>query len=389
VSGPLTPPPASEAPTSEAPTSEAPVSEAEPGARACPVCGEVASPGARFCEACGADLPDAPAAADLAGVPGPTDSLAAALAAEPPSGPPAGAPTERAARCRECGGEIDADGYCTTCGAKAPSPRDHVVAQPRPWVAGVSDRGVRHHRNEDAMAIAADAAPGSRAVLVVCDGVSTSQDSDVASLAAAQAALAVLVGSHAQGLGTPDARVAAIGARLKAAADAAATAVAGATSPAHAASPPSCTFVATVLEGGVAVAGVVGDSRAYWLPDAAEAELLTTDDSWAAEQIAAGVPREEAESASHAITRWLGVDAPDHTPRVTSTIVDGPGWLLVCSDGLWNYCSPASDLAELVLATAGSVGGEPLATAAALVDWANSQGGRDNITVALARLDGR
>jgi serine/threonine protein phosphatase PrpC len=32
---------------------------------------------------------------------------------------------------------------------------------------------------------------------------------------------------------------------------------------------------------------------------------------------------------------------------------------------------------------------EPAAVAAALTDWANAQGGQDNITVALARLDGQ
>src|SRR6478735_7106924 len=60
--------------------------------------------------------------------------------------------------------------------------------------------------------------------------------------------------------------------------------------------PPSCTFVAAVVEDGVVVAGNVGDSRAYWLPDAdAEpARQLGEDDSFAQEQMAAGVPREEA-----------------------------------------------------------------------------------------------
>jgi serine/threonine protein phosphatase PrpC len=115
---------------------------------------------------------------------------------------------------------------------------------------------------------------------------------------------------------------------------------------------------------------------------------LTVDDSWAAELIATGIPREEAETGpqAHAITRWLGVDAPDHTPRTTTLEVTGPGWLLVCSDGLWNYCSEAGPLADLVRKTAAAQGGEPLATASALVDWANAQGGMDNITVALARI---
>ena len=65
-----------------------------------------------------------------------------------------------------------------------------------------------------------------------------------------------------------------------------------------------------------------------------------------------------------------------------------PGWLLVCSDGLWNYCSEAQDLAALLQKTANTspASAEPLALAGALVDWANAQGGQDNITVALARI---
>jgi serine/threonine protein phosphatase PrpC len=83
----------------------------------------------------------------------------------------------------------------------------------------------------------------------------------------------------------------------------------------------------------------------------------------------------------------MGVDSPDAVPHIASTTPEGPGWLLVCSDGLWNYCSPAPEMAELVTRTAAEHAGEPLPTADALVDWANAQGGMDNITVALARLD--
>jgi len=66
--------------------------------------------------------------------------------------------------------------------------------------------------------------------------------------------------------------------------------------------------------------------------------------------------------------------------------LDAPGWVLVCSDGLWNYCSEAQDIAALVADRARSAGSEPLVVAGALVDWANAQGGQDNITVALARV---
>jgi serine/threonine protein phosphatase PrpC len=328
----------------------------------------------RFCEACGAELqPTAPTTPVLDTDTEPTVEITTTSA---PVGP-----------CRSCGGVVGADSYCETCGTKAAKPRDHFDEQPAPWVAGVCDRGIRHTRNEDAMALAADAEPGSRALLVVCDGVSSSLDSDVASLAAARAARDVLEAGHAQGIGTESSRIGAIAARLKAAADAANDAVLENTSP-DSPNPASCTFVATVLEDGLLVAGVVGDSRAYWFPDDAEAVALTVDDSWAAELIATGIPRAEAESGphAHAITRWLGKDAPDHTPRTTTVQVTGPGWIVVCSDGLWNYCSEAAPLADLVRQTAAAHGGDLLATASALVDWANAQGGQDNITVALARL---
>ena len=58
--------------------------------------------------------------------------------------------------CANCGGVIGADGYCETCGTKAPTERDHYTEHPAPWVAACCDRGVRHHRNEDATAVAAE-----------------------------------------------------------------------------------------------------------------------------------------------------------------------------------------------------------------------------------------
>ncbi|HEY3513638.1 MULTISPECIES: PP2C family serine/threonine-protein phosphatase [Kribbella] len=349
---------------------------------ACPSCGGPVAEADLFCEACGAELkPGKPAAAPgTAALDTDTEPTVEITAVGSLEGGPVGP-------CASCGGTVGADGYCETCGTKAAKPRDHFAEQPAPWVAGVCDRGIRHSRNEDAMALGADAEPGSRALLVVCDGVSSSLDSDVASLAAARAALEVLVVDHAHGIGTESSRAAAIGARLKAAADAASDAVLDSTSP-DSPNPASCTFVAAIVEDGLLVAGNVGDSRAYWFPDDAEPVPLTTDDSWAAELIAGGVSREEAESGphAHAITRWLGKDAPDHTPRTTTLELEGAGWLLVCSDGLWNYCSEAAPLADLVRQTAADHNGEPKATASALVDWANAQGGQDNITVALARV---
>ena len=390
---------------------------------ACPTCHAAVGDSELFCEACGAMLTPTVDAVD----PQPTE----ASAKDPVMPVDLGG---TASICKVCGGSVSSDGYCDTCGARAPRLRDHFSEQPAPWVAAVSDRGTRHTRNEDAMALAADADPGSRAVLVVCDGVSNSIDSDVASLAAARAARAILASSRSRGMGTDTSLVAAVIARIEAATNAASDAVlevskaaksvaavgsptagsttAASTTPgsttagsptlgsataqgptpgiATVGNPASCTFVAAVVEQNLVVVGSVGDSRAYWLPDSGSARALTVDDSFAQEQIASGVPRKEAETGpqSHAITRWLGDDAPDHTPTTASMTITEPGWLMVCSDGLWNYCSPADDLSALVMRTASTspAAAEPLALAGALVDWAIGQGGQDNITVALARL---
>ncbi len=401
-----------------------------PVAIACPHCGAEVMPGELFCESCGQPLAPgaapAPAAAVLVAtapeVGGPHDGtlLDDPTAAATDRARPSGVRvvdadlTARPNRCASCQGTIADDGYCEQCGTPAVKARDHWSDQPAPWLAAVCDRGIRHTRNEDAAAVAAASAPGSFAAIVVCDGVSSATDSDLASLAAARAARDVLVAGVAIGPdglvvpapvegGVPSpsgtsgrtARAAGLTARMVAAGAAAqeqATATAADVAPGL--SPPSCTFVSAVLErvaatGAVlAVVGWVGDSRAYWIPDAGNAAQLGQDDSMAAEAMAQGVPRDVAEHLpqSHAITRWLGIDAPDPVPRTVVQALDEPGWLLVCSDGLWNYCSAAAELADLVHEK-GSAGSDPVALAETLVAWANEQGGHDNITVALARVE--
>ncbi len=349
-------------------------------ATTCPACGATAIPAARFCEECGSPLagtdPGAPvpwsAPAEAAPISTPT-ARRSSVAPEPSRRP-----------CAACGGEVGDDLYCTTCGTKAPSARDHYREAPAPWVAGVCDRGVRHTRNEDAMALFAEGPPGSRAVLVVCDGVSSSTDSDRAALAAARATLDVLAPALPRGLGTAESAEAAAASVLTRAAAAANAAVVAHTDPSSE-NPASCTWVVAVVEGALVRVAGIGDSRAYLLPDDGPGRLLTVDDSLAQELIAGGTPREQAESdvGAHTIVRWLGLDAPDLTPRIGSAAVEGPGWVLVCSDGLWNYASePAALRAQLD--AVGSAA--PADVALGLVRWACAQGGRDNVTVAVARV---
>ena len=338
----------------------------------CPSCGVPVRPDQRFCENCGADVhPDA--------VPTATAGRASETTVKLNRPRPATAP------CLECGGAVDADGYCLTCGAKAPSPRDHFEAAPASWVGGVCDRGRLHTRNEDAMATWAAPEPDRAAVLVVCDGVSSSQDSDVAALAAAERARDVLVErwSHAPGPAASDSDPL-TAALIEAAAEAQRTVVEH-TAP-DSVNAASCTFSAAVVVGDRVHWASLGDSRIYFLTEAGGVQL-STDDSVAEELIRGGMPRAEAESSrqAHAITRWLGRDADDVTPEVGEYTATSDGWLLVCSDGLWSYASEPALLAEQLRA-ASEAAAEPVGVASGLVKWANGRGGKDNITVVLARV---
>jgi serine/threonine protein phosphatase PrpC len=383
-------------------------------AATCPACGTPHPADASFCEACGADLAPRTAAAGASPAaydpvvspatpqtapPGEESPLDVGWTGAVASGSTHADPTQATESaeqlCQACGQGRIVDGYCDHCGTPPPNPRNHYVEAPAAWVAGVCDIGKRHARNEDAMALSATETAGSRAVLVVCDGVSMATDSHIASLAAARAARSVLDQPLPKGAGTPDAWAAAAAQALSAAVATANDAVRDAID-GEVQNPPSCTIAAAVIEDGVVVAGNVGDSRVYWLPDGTEPpRQLGEDDSYAHEQMRAGMPREAAENGPHAhsITRWLGTDAPDDlAPHLTTLSAEeaAGGWLLVCSDGLWNYCSAPEDVRVLVHNMVEQVGdADPAAVAQALVDFANEQGGRDNITVALARLAGQ
>ena len=354
----------------------------------CPNCGAAVRPSDAFCETCGQALTrtSAAPAANPAEAEAPIEITRSVQAQPEPEDNEDTIPVTRP--CQSCGGPVGADGYCQICGMKAPSERDHYTEQPATWVAACCDRGVRHHRNEDATAIAADPQPGSRAVLVVCDGVSTSIDSDVASLAGARAARDLLADSRPAGLGTPASTAAAMAQAIEQAAAAANTAVIANTAP-DSSNAAACTFSAAVLEKHSIYFGNLGDSRVYWIPDPGARDQpiqLSVDDSVASARMAMGVSREEAENGpgAHAITKWLGRDSPDFTPMTASLRLATPGWVLVCSDGLWNYASEANALQALIADFSRTDAGA-LPLAVRLVAWANEQGGKDNIGVALAR----
>lgn len=317
----------------------------------CPTCAEPAAPEDQFCGKCGANL-----------------------ASEAKAAPP-----QPAAPCVACGhAVIDPDGYCMECGHAQPGESDHVERE-LDGIAAVSDRGLRHHRNEDAFELSAVSLPdGSPAtVVVVCDGVSTASCPDEAATAASAAGSAGLLDALAAGIDPPQAMH---GALVKAAGAVAALGV----NPSVDYNSPACTCVSAVVAGGLLTIGWIGDSRAYWIPDDRTSPArLTEDDSWAACMVAAGLMSEAeayADRRAHAITGWLGADAGELDPHTVCVEPDGPGVVVVCTDGLWNYADSAADMAAAVPADART---QPLRAARQLVGVALDGGGHDNITVAV------
>jgi len=304
-----------------------------------------------FCECCGAPLAAAPAAH------------------------PTPAPSEPAG-CVDCGGSaVDPDGYCERCGRLQSAPTDHIEIELEA-LAGVTDKGLVHPRNEDSMALVELDTDAQSFAVVVCDGVSTSQHADQASRVAADAAVAVL------GKALDDPSIDLVGATADALATAQAAVIALVWDRTDALGPPSCTYVSALRrDGGAVVTASIGDTRAYWFASQGSARL-SPDDSWAADQIAGGVDPAiaEADPRAHAITHWLGVDAPALAPHVVTQAIDEPGRLLVCSDGLWNYASTIERLAPMVQS------GSPLDAAQILNHFALEQGGHDNITVVVVTV---
>ncbi|MFE4539946.1 PP2C family serine/threonine-protein phosphatase [Streptomyces scopuliridis] len=309
-------------------------------------------------------------------------------AADPRTADPGAAVPSGGKLCVACrAGRVDTDGYCENCGHAQPRERDHVE-QELGAVAAVSDRGLRHHRNEDAFAVSSAALPdGSPAVVaVVCDGVSSATRPDEASAAAAASANESLLAALERGTHPQQSMHEAIVVAAEAV-NALATAPGGGPEhdPHRHQNAPACTIVSAVVASGLLVVGWIGDSRAYWIPDdrGGPPARLTEDDSWAAQMVAAGLMNEAeayADARAHAITGWLGADAYELEPHTASFKPDRPGVVVVCTDGLWNYAEGADEMARALPADAAQ---RPLHAAQVLVGHALDGGGHDNVTVAV------
>jgi len=143
------------------------------------------------------------------------------------------------------------------------------------------------------------------------------------------------------------------------------------------------TLVVGVFRESRLLMGHVGDSRAYRMR-ASRHTQITHDHSLLQEQIDSGLitPEQAAFSANkNLVTRAVGVEDTVLLETHLHDVLPGDTYLL-CSDGLSDMLDDES-IAQLLM------GAETRPEAAgALIDAANDAGGKDNISVVLARVRG-
>lgn len=125
-----------------------------------------------------------------------------------------------------------------------------------------------------------------------------------------------------------------------------------------------------------------GDARAYLVHDSSLTRL-TTDDSWVAQLVASGLISEEQAQhhpLGHILMKAVGHESPLE-PAFTEVAVAPGDWLLLCSDGFWKMVNK-----EEILAQFQATQRAPADVVEALVEAANTAGGKDNISVIVIRM---
>lgn len=142
------------------------------------------------------------------------------------------------------------------------------------------------------------------------------------------------------------------------------------------------TLVVSLWHDNHVVVGHVGDSRLYRMRES-KLEQVTRDHSLLQEQIDSGlITKEQARHSQNKnlVTRAVGID-PEVEPEVHSHPIQVGDIYLMCSDGL-NDMVTDEDMESTLAALQANL---PLA-AEQLVQQANDNGGRDNVSVILVRV---
>jgi protein phosphatase len=144
------------------------------------------------------------------------------------------------------------------------------------------------------------------------------------------------------------------------------------------------TVTAAAVMGGLAYIAHVGDSRAYLVSEE-RIEHVTRDHSLVQRLIELDqlTPEDALEHPQrNVLYRALGQSDNLDVDAITRQISPG-GYLLICSDGLWNLVSN-EEIQQIVLEHQDNT----QLSCQKLVALANERGGSDNITVILVRVPG-
>ena len=244
-------------------------------------------------------------------------------------------------------------------------------------VASLTDAGKVRPLNEDS--VTERIASG---VLVLADGMGGYNAGEVASALATELVADGLDGHCSAAAGSRSVSIATLRLWIDEEVNAANLAILS-----RAANDPACagmgaTLALAVFNGRNVAVGHVGDSRVYRLRRQ-EFAALTRDHSLLEEQVSQGLLTREQARHSHnrnVVTRALGVESAVETEIKVIDVRPGDLFLL-CSDGLTDMLDD-----DIIQSTLLALQHDLRLAAQQLVQLANDCGGRDNISVILARV---
>jgi len=142
------------------------------------------------------------------------------------------------------------------------------------------------------------------------------------------------------------------------------------------------TITSALILGEQVTIGHVGDSRLYYIYPDGRMDVMTNDHSLVKRLLDLGQINED-EAKNHpnknVLYRALGQSEP-FRPDIQTTPIPRPGYILICSDGLWGS---VNDEEMFRIITSNET---PSFACRQLVDAANEAGGPDNISVVLVKF---
>jgi serine/threonine protein phosphatase PrpC len=295
--------------------------------------------------------------------------------------------------CPECGKtKVLGKGYCAACGIYCRPPvRENFFIELSAAQAVRCNLGLKHERNDDFGLVASRQVRGEDIRwLIVCDGLSVSQNPHLASEAACKAASQMIELMVMEGVFDPEnvigkAIIAAQNAVLDVPEEAGAKTRDGKPLPKA-----MTTITVALVAGQRAYYGWAGDSRIYAIysrDGMCGAQRLSRDDSFLNELIDQGMPREQAlrEPTASQMSQCLGPLEGGYTlaPHFGELSLENVAAIVATTDGAHFTFDAVDDQPPTQLAQVyATCGNRALPFVEKLTTMANEAGGPDNITVA-------